>query len=194
MPLNFISDGGGAAFIRYSVEENEWSRSSSGGDLVPVDLSGGVLVDIKNVKLGWLKLQGGRDWVEWPNNDPTKAPKPSDAHKQGISVQFYSTKLFDDEPVRELCSSQTGINMFIKKLYEECEGQDGFKNNQCVAVKITRAKEKIKVGAGSTRVPSYEIVKWMDRPSELGGGAAAADSPAEPPVSVANDDVNFAEI
>ena len=44
--------------------------------LVEFDPSKGVVIDIENVQLGWLKLSGGRDWVEWPNNDPTNTPKP----------------------------------------------------------------------------------------------------------------------
>ena len=76
--------------------------------------SAAVVVDIENIQLGWLKLEGGRDWHPWPNNDPMKVAKPSDAHGQGFSVMFYSTKLFDDEPVRELSASGAGIRQFVQ--------------------------------------------------------------------------------
>ena len=199
MPLTFINDTSGAAFVRFSVEDNEWLRSSETGDLVEFDPSSGVVIDIENVQLGWLKLSGGRDWVEWPGNDPTKAPQPSDAHKQGFSVKMYSKKLFDDEPVRELCTSQTGMNMFIRKLHEECEATGNFKQGKVPAIKIGKSKEKMKVGAGSTRVPPFEIVKWMDRPEELDAGssspAANAPSKSTPVTSAssegASDDVSF---
>ena len=71
MPLNFVSSGGGSPFIRFSVEDNEWVRSTPEGDLQTVDMgSAPVLIDIENIQQGWLKLSGGRDWVIWPNNDP----------------------------------------------------------------------------------------------------------------------------
>ena len=195
MPLNFVNEGGGGAFVRFSVEDNEWLRSSEGGDLKEFDPSSGVVVDIANVQLGWLKLSGGRDWVEWPSNDPTQAPRPSDQHKQGFLVKMFSKKLFGDEPVRELCTSQTGMNIFIKKLYEECEASPDFKAGKVPAIAITKAKEKMKIGAGSTRVPPYEIKKWMNRPTELAGGSPVAAAPA-PDVSTsstsgADDDVSF---
>ena len=194
MPLNFVSEGGGGAFVRFSVEENIWLRSSEGGDLKEFDPSSGVLMDIANVQLGWLKLSGGRDWVEWPDNNPTKAERPSDQHKQGFLVKMFSSKLFDDEPVRELCTSQTGMNIFIKKLYEECEGAPEFAEGKVPAIAINKAKEKMKIGAGSTRVPPFEIKKWMDRPSELAGGLPVppASAPAAPSsADAASDDVSF---
>ena len=195
MPLNFINESTGAAFVRFSVEDNEWLRSSEGGNLVEFDPSKGVVIDIENIQLGWLKLSGGRDWVEWPDNDPTNTPKPSDAHKQAFSVKLYSTKLFDDEPVRELCTSQQGMMMFIKKLHEEAENSGKMGKGEVPAVAIGKSKEKLKIGAGSTRVPPFEIVKWVDRPDELAGDAPAPAAKApEPDTSStqgADDDVEF---
>ena len=194
MPLNFVNEGGGGAFVRFSVEDNEWLRSSEGGDLKEFDPSSGVVIDISNVKLGWLKLSGGRDWVEWPNNDPSQAARPSDQHKQGFLVKMFSSKLFDDEPVRELCTSQTGMNIFIKKLYEECESAPEFKDGKVPAIAITKAKEKMKIGAGSTRVPPFEIKQWVDRPSELAGGSPVPPAPApavSSSASAVGDDVSF---
>ena len=194
MPLNFVNEGGGGAFVRFSVEDNEWLRSSEGGDLKEFDPSSGVLVDIANVQLGWLKLSGGRDWVAWPSNDPTQAARPTDQHKQGFMVKMFSPKLFGDEPVRELCTSQTGMNIFIKKLYEDCEAAPEFKEGKVPAIAINKATEKMKIGAGSTRVPPYEIKKWMDRPSELAGGSPVPPASAPATTSTADaasDDVSF---
>ena len=199
MPLNFINENAGGAFVRYSVEDNEWSRSSATGDLVEFDPSSGVAMDIEKIQLGWLKLSGGRDWVPWPKNDPQKCPKPSDAHKQGFSVKLYSTKLFEDEPVRELCTSQTGMNMFIRKVYDECEASGNFGKGKLPAIKIYKSKEKQKIGNGSTRVPPFEITKWIERPIALADeNEESADGEPAPEVEVprtvsrgASDDVSF---
>jgi hypothetical protein len=194
MPLNFVNSGGGSPFIRFSVEDNEWVRSTPEGDLTPIDmLSTPVVIDIENIQQGWLALQGGRDWVEWPGNDVMKCPKPSDAHRQGISVQFYSTKLFGDESVRELCSSQVGILEFIKKLYNDAESEFG--KGKVPAVKIGDAT-KIKIGKGNSRIPTFDIVKWVDRPDELDAGASVPSPAAEtvPSAAASDDDVDFGEI
>jgi len=184
--LKFIESSGGNAFIRFSVEENEWTRSSEDGNLEPVDFSSTpVLIDIEKIQQGWLKLQSGRDWLPWPNNDSTKVPQPSETgadgkpvYKQGFSVMFYSTKLFGDEPVRELCTSGAGLIKFVQALYGATESEFG--NGKVPAVKIT-GSTKVKMGKGNSRIPTFEVVQWMDRPDEL--SAASSSSPVAAPTA-----------
>ena len=191
MPLHMIENTGNP-YIRFQIEENTWSISSETG-LEDVDLKGQtILIDIAEVKMGWLALQGGRDWLQWPGNNPVGCDKPSDAHKQGFSVTFYSTKLFGDSPSRELSSSQIGMLDFVKALYMAAETNPKFKTH-VPKVKIGEAPKR-KVGKGSTRTPGFEITGWADRPEELGGAlpvpsAAAVTAPA----AAASDDVSFGD-
>ena len=202
MPLQFIQETSGNAYIRFMVRDNEWVLSTATGDMQTVDMSSApVVVDIENIQLGWLKLEGGRDWLPWPNNDPQQVAKPSDAHNQGFSVMFYSTKLFEDEPVRELSASGAGIRQFVMDLHEEAEKAKGiFGTGKVPAVKITSGK-KVKMGKNDTRVPQFEIVKWINRPDELVGDvpppakdaspvspAASQQSGGAPNVDFENDD------
>ena len=171
MPLQFIQETGGNAFVRYMVRDDEWHMSSPTG-MEKIDMSSAaVVVDIENIQLGWLKLEGGRDWLPWPKNDPNQVAKPSDAHNQGFSVMFYSTKLFADEPVRELSASGAGIRQFVMDLYEEAEKAKEFGSGKVPAVKITSGK-KVKMGKNDSRVPQFEILKWINRPEDLAGDVA----------------------
>ena len=187
MGLNFVSAGGGSPFIRFSVENNEWLMSTGGGELEPVDWSSPVVVDVENVQQGWLKLEGGRDWIEWPNNQPTE--KPNDMYRQGFVLKFYSSKIFDDEPVREFSSSGAGVTEFLKKLYSEAEASGNFATGQVPAIKVLKAPS-VRIGKGPSKIPQFEIVKWVDRPSELGaaGGEAVAAAPAAPSKPASDDD------
>lgn len=187
MGLNFVSAGGGSPFIRFSVENNEWLMSTGGGELEPVDWSSPVVVDVENVQQGWLKLEGGRDWIEWPNNQPTE--KPSDLYRQGFVLKFYSSKIFDDEPVREFSSSGAGVTEFLKKLYSEAEASGNFASGQVPAIKVLKATS-VRIGKGPSKIPQFEIVKWVDRPSELdaAGGEAVAAAPAAPSKPASDDD------
>ena len=193
MPLHMIENTGNP-YIRFQIEENTWSISSETG-LQDVDLKGQtILIDIAEVKMGWLALQGGRDWLQWPNNNPVGCAKPSDAHKQGFSVTFYSTKLFADSPSRELSSSQIGMLDFVKALYMAAETNPKFKTH-VPKVKIGEAPKR-KVGKGNTRTPGFEITGWADRPEELGGALPVASPSAAAvtaPAAAASDDVSFGD-
>ncbi len=180
MPLNFIQETSGNAYIRFMVRDNEWVMSTATGDMETVDMSSApVVVDIENIQLGWLKLEGGRDWLPWPDNVPTNVAKPSDAHDQGFSVMFYSTKLFEGEPVRELSASGAGIRQFVMDVHEEAEKAKEFGSGKVPAIKIGDAP-KVKMGKNDTRVPKFEIVKWINRPDELVGDVPPPAKDASP--------------
>jgi hypothetical protein len=191
MALNFVSSGGGSPFIRFSVENNEWVMSSAGGELMPVDFTSPVIIDVENTQQGWLKLDGGRDWIEWPNNQPTE--RPDDKYRQGFVLKFFSSKLFDDEPVRELSSNGAGMTVFLKSLYEQAEASGNFGSGKVPAVKILKATP-VRIGKGPTKVPQFEIVKWVDRPDELGaGGDVAVSQPTAAAASTSSGDDSFDE-
>jgi len=198
MPLNFIQETGGNAYIRFMVTDNEWQMSGAAG-METVDISTqAVIVDIENIQLGWLKLEGGRDWLPWPDNIPSNVAKPSDAHGQGFSVMFYSTKLFEDEPARELSASGAGIRQFVMDLHEEAEKSKEFGSGKVPAIKIGEAP-RVKMGKNSSRVPKFEIVKWVNRPEALSGDVPPPEktappiSPAASQSSGASDDVDFGD-
>ena len=199
MPLTVLKETSGSPFIRYHAQEDEWSRSSETGELQEVEIKGAtVVIDIEQIQMGWLKLDGGRDWVPWPENDPTKISRPGDKYDQGGLVTFFSSKLFGDAPVRELCSSAKGVVRWFEKLYAAAEASENWGKGKVPAVKIGKGT-KIKMGQGTTRDIAFEIVGWKDRSEIFGSGAetASPSASAAPEVkssSGESDDVNFDEI
>ena len=200
MPLNLIQESSGSPFIRYAVSEDEWTRSSETGELEEVEMKGAsVVIDIEQIHMGWLKLSDGRDWVAWPDNDPTKANKPSDAYSQGGLILFYSTKLFGDAPIREFCSSSKGVVRWFEKLYAAAEASENWGKDKVPVVKMGKGTS-IKIGKGNSRDIAFEITGWKDR-SEIFGSGAENTSPSESAApetklsgSGASDDVKFGEI
>ena len=200
MPLEFIQETTGNAFIRYMVTENQWLKSTATGT-EEFDISeAAVVVDVEKIQLGWLKLEGGRDWQPWPNNKPPSLIPPTEAHKQGFSVMFYSTKMFDDQPVRELSVSGAGVREFINNVYDEAENSKEWGSGKVPAIKIKDGK-KVKMGKNNSRVPQFEIVKWINRPDELVGEDQEQEQKTENASSIspasqsgdAKDDVDFNE-
>jgi hypothetical protein len=103
--------------------------------------------------------------------------------------------LFGDEPAREFSANTFGPLQFISALYDACENAEEFKAGQVPVIKITGSKP-VKVGKGNTRVPEFEIAKWVPRPDELAASgegvtqsAAPAQAQAKPePTPVVEDD------
>ena len=114
MPLQILADEA-KPYVRYSSEMDVWSHSTddpkTNVDIPMVDgaLPSLIVVDVENITMGWLKLgQGIREWTPWPSkNEPTDAPDGE--YKQGFAVKMYSTKLFGDQPLRELSANGKGL-------------------------------------------------------------------------------------
>ncbi len=199
MPLTVVKEGGGSPYIRYAVQEDEWTRSTETGELEEVVMKdASVVIDIEEIQMGWLKLSDGRDWIAWPDNDPTKVTKPNDAYSQGGLVMFYSSKLFDDAPIREFCSSSKGVVRWFEKLYAAAEANENWGKGKVPIVKMGKG-QKITIGKGSSRDIAFEIVGWKDRSEIFGSGAeTASPSASAAPVvqssTGASDNVNFDEI
>ena len=181
MPLA-IGGGEVRPFIRYKASINSWEMSTTDGGVVEFDWSAPAVFDVENIQLGWLHLaEGAREWQPWPGNKQT--PKPDEKEwKAGFVVQVYSKALFGDEPVREYSSSATGNVEFIKKLYNEAEAEFG--KGVVPVVKLTGAKAE-RIGKGNTRIPLFNIEKYVPRPAELGAEAAAEPAQSAPPKAAA---------
>ncbi len=203
-----LNSGGGNAFIRYSIEDDEWLKSSQEGVMLKIEdeeLANPMHVDIQNVQMGWLKLANGRDWIPWKDNDPMKkdkngeliAPQPDESYKQGFTLMLYSEKVFVDEnggePLRELCTSQVGMLEFIKDLYNGLEDQFKANAGKSAVIRIT-GTEKVSIGKGKTRIPQYEFLKWHDSPFDNEQATETAPVVSTTKEVKASDDVNFDEI
>ena len=175
MPITDIKDGGGMPFIRYSIQEMRWYLSTEDKDMKEVKMTSPVIIDIENVQQGWLQISSnGRDWVSWgKDNKPTE--KPSMEHKPGFMMNMYSTKMFEDAPVRQLSSNAVALNMFMKNLYNACEKTGNFGSGKVPAVLLLDAK-RIKIGKGNSVELLFDIKSWVDRPEELDNNVDIVES------------------
>ena len=174
MPLMIGGGGDGAAFIRFKPSLNGWEMSSEHGS-TEFEFDEPAIFDIENISLGWLLLDTGvREWKPWASVN-SRSPKPDDREwKQGFELKVFSKSLFGNEPVRQFSANGAGVMGFIKELYDQCESKFG--SGEVPVVQITGSKA-IKAGKGNTRIPQFEIVKWVKRPADLGGAAASSAEP-----------------
>jgi hypothetical protein len=78
---------------------------------------------------------------------------------------------------------------FIKALYKAAE--PGFGEGKVPVVKMLPAI-KVRIGKGPSKIPQFEIVKWVERPAELDGdNAEETPAPAAATEAAAADDDSF---
>lgn len=185
MPL-MLGGGDSKPYIRFSASVNSWEMSTPDGrDEFTWDAP--VVFDIHGLQLGWMKIDSmGREWAAWPSLTQ-RTPQPSEGHKIGFAINVVSNKLFGEEPVREFSANTFGNLQFITELYNQSENAPEFKEGKVPVVQITGSKAQ-KVGKGKTAIPQFEIVKWVDRPSELDGGESVVvqSAPQPEPAPVAS--------
>jgi hypothetical protein len=155
--LNLSSGGGNSNFLRFSPQANAWTNS----DGVEVELKK-VVFDIDNVKTGWLHLGVGvRDWQP----DETlgrKGAQPTPDHKRGFEVTFYNKEI----GTASWSSNGVGPNMGLEQLYTACAADRAANAGKLPVVEYKGSKME-KIGKGTTRIPQFTIVNWIDRPAGM---------------------------
>ena len=194
--LNFNNspNGGGnyVPYIRYMASTSSWNTS----DGSPFTFSKAAF-DLSNIKTGWCLLAEGQapEWVMDETIEKTADRPEGEGWKRGFKVHIMSTQMFgDDEPVREWGTNATGAVMGIQKLWSDWQAQ-GEPADKVAVVEFAGAVPT-KVGKGNTNVPTLNIVKLIDRPSELSNilNTEAQEDPSSlsaPAASVASEDEEF---
>ena len=163
--LNLSSGGGNANFLRFSPQANAWTNSEG----VEVDLKK-VVFDIDNVKTGWLLLGAGvRDWQ--PDVAlGRKGAQPTPEHKRGFEVTFYNKEI----GTASWSSNGVGPNMGLEQLYTACAAEREAHPGKLPVVEYKGSRME-KIGRGTTRIPQFAIVNWIDRPAGMSAAAASDD-------------------
>ena len=166
MPLNIGGSGIAKPYVKYNAKADKWFvRAPDGGDQeVPRPT---FLLDLKNIRTGWLRFREGQA----PERviDPTldrPAPSPGQDFKRGFVVMAFSQKFFGGAV--EFASASIHLSNAIRDVYAAYEEQSGKAENRGkVPVIACTGSEPMKDKYGTNYRPKLEIVKWVDRPSEL---------------------------
>lgn len=155
--LNLSSSSGGGNYIRFMPSANAWLNSNK-EEFTPKKM----VVDTDSLQTGWMHLgEGVRDWQPDVSLGK-KGPQPSADHKRGFSIKFYNKEM----GVAEWSANGTGPNMGLEKLWKAIEaGQPANAGKYPVIEYAGSTLEKI--GKGTTRIPNFNVVSWIDRPAGM---------------------------
>jgi hypothetical protein len=160
----------GSLFVKFKPSANAWEEGKTEFDMTKVK----IVFDMDSVKTGWMK------WGEEKNSPPDKVwaekagaklPSPGEGYKLAFSIEL---TLNDERRIWE--SNGTGAVMGLDAIYDEmAQKREGDKLPLCRYTK----SEPVKIGMGSTRIPQFEIVEWVERPIALSSVDDAQSAAAE---------------
>jgi hypothetical protein len=194
-----VSNGGGAdriPYIKYNGKSGRIDRvdrtQGSSGDWISeeIEITDGfqAVFDMENIEIGWISFDGVPDFRMVRVNE-AMPDKPTPKHKAGFRVRMKLGKSISQNPdgdVREL-SGNAGVAIAGMDKLSDAFLKGGGEKGQLPVVKLARTTkvtaqfkdENGKQQTSTSYEPVWEIVKWVNRPAELGGAGAAAPEPAK---------------
>ena len=195
MNLNLSSGGGSGNYIRYSPQVNAWTRKDEDGNYIEFKFTQAVF-DYENVQTGWMLIATGQYEFLADNTLGKKGAQPSPEHKRGFRATFYNKELGG---VVEYSANGAGANMGLEALWKKVQAQAQDNAGKLPVVEFKGATA-VKVGKGTTRVPEFDVVKWVARPAAMQDGGAdessfdapkpvAKPAPSKPAPSMSDDEM-----
>ena len=155
--LNLSSSSGGGNYIRFMPSANAWLNSNK-EEFTPKKM----VVDTDSLQTGWMHLgEGVRDWQPDASLGK-KGPQPSADHKRGFSIKFYNKEM----GLAEWSANGTGPNMGLEKLWKAIEAGQPANAGKYPVIEY-KGSTLEKIGKGTTRIPNFDVVSWIDRPAGM---------------------------
>lgn len=169
--LNLSSNSSTGAYIRFMPSLSAWLNAS--GEQFTF---GKVVMDVDNIKTGWLLLGAGmREWIV-DDVVGRKGAQPTADHKRGFAVNFYNKEL----GLVEWCANGVGTNKGLETIYNKVIAAQAANPGKLPVIEYTGCTPT-KIGAGSTKIPNFELKSWVARPAAMAEGAEPAAPAAVAP-------------
>ena len=130
----------------------------------------GVLIDVANIEIGWIRYDGMFNMVTQHHSLGLPGPQPSALHKEGIRLELYLPKaIAEGEQRREFSSNANGVKNAVNDLHTAWEtaaaGDDEIIGGRKVPV-VKVSVEEFTTKNGTFRKPAFNISEFVDRPVE----------------------------
>ena len=150
-------ESGQSLFIKYKAQARVWAEKDDEFDMAKC----AIVCDMDSVKTGWVcwPEAGGAPEKVWAETLGQKIASPGKDFKMAFTCEF---SLNGERKIWE--SAQTGALMGFDALYDAMSAaRDG---DKLAELKWEGAEPKT-VGKGTTSIPKWSIVGWVERPLEL---------------------------
>jgi hypothetical protein len=162
-------------YVKYNAKADKWFVRGTDGDDQEISRPT-FLLDLKNICTGWFLFREGQapERVIDPSLDHP-APSPGEGFKRGFVVTAFSQKFFGGAV--EFASASIHLSNAIREIYATFEEQGARPENRGkIPVIACTGSDPMKDKFGTNYKPRLEIVKWVDRPTELPDTSPANDA------------------
>ena len=171
----------------------------------------GVLIDVANIEIGWMRFEGGVDIATQHHSLGLPGPQPSALHKEGVKLELWLPQdIAEGAPLREWTHTSKAVINSVNDLHtawEAAVAADNIDDSQ--VPHVTVSIEAVKTKHGTFRKPVLTLKQFVPRPIDwtikpvipatapqmadagaFGSAAPAASDfgSAAPPASDAKDD------
>jgi hypothetical protein len=163
MSLNIGGTGIAKPFCKYNAKADKWFVRGADGDQEIQRPT--FVIDLDNIATGWVLFREGQapERVMDPSLDQP-APSPGEGFKRGFVVATFSPKFFGG--VAEFASASIHLANAIKDIYSQYEAMKASNAGMLPVIACT-GSEAMKDRFGVNYRPTFQIVKWVERPKQL---------------------------
>lgn len=183
MSLYDAPSGDFTPYVKYNAKAGRWYIKKDDVETEVVDPV--FVADLANARKAWMWfMEGQAPNIEFFPSLDAQIERPSENHKQGISVNLFSEKSFGG--VVKLESNSINTCSAIGELYQKYMDAPESKEGKLPVVKVMGA-EPVKGNYGTNYKPKFSIEKWVDRPVEFDSSPSNEDtSPHTSPAAQAD--------
>ena len=199
--------------VRFNAREGIFSRvdrvmDSAGNysneltDITAALSEQGVLIDVANIEIGWIKFEGGVDITTQHHSLGLPGSRPSDWHKEGVKLELWLPQdIAEGAPLREWTHTSKAVINSVNDLHtawEKAVAAD-YDPDDSQVPHVTVGIEAVKTKHGTFRKPVLTLkgfvarpIDWTIKPVVPATAPQMADAgafgSAAPPASDAKDD------
>lgn len=170
MAFGIQSSGDFIPYVKYNTKAGRWYVKKDDAEVEV--MSPVFVVDFKNVKTGWFLFASGMAPDKVINDNLTQwKDRPSEKHKQGIAIRFFSNAHFGG--LVELTTTSRHFLDALGAIHNAYLVAPEAEQDMLPVVKFTGVTT-INDPKGTNYAPNFVIEKWVPRPAEFDAQATPA--------------------
>ena len=186
--------------VRFNAREGIFSRAdrvmdSAGNyaneltDITAALSEQGVLIDVANIEIGWIKFEGGVDITTQHHSLGLPGSRPSDWHKEGVKLEIWLPQdIAEGAPLREWTHTSRAVINSVNDLHTAWEaaaketviGGATADTDDSQVPHVMVSIEAVKTKHGTFRKPVLTLKQFVPRPIDWTIKPVVAAAPSVP--------------